>query len=480
MSNEELGLNTFVEWNEGNLFIIITEDVNEKKKRIQLEWNSMVIQWAIVCWKTSCYCSENEKHVLKFLWTFNKQSLKTDHLRLTHKKGVQEVAELLDYHYIISIEQLHHGLTFSASNHFWFTSSSALFLSQQFHLDLTQFFEPFQSFSIADNTLRKQKSDNDIATPFKRSRFNSQRSKLHHENKATEALKNAWTTKWKSVNNETELFKKLTFISQRLQSHQEHKVSQALENTQATSLYDSSDGSFENCLFCCLTISLAEWAISEFNLISELLTALCGAIKAHKSLYIQGGILHRDISENNIIITDSKKADGFTRMLIDLDLAKVVGSGRSGARHQTGTMQFMTIGVLCKVAHTYRHDLESFFYVLLWISARHAWHNFGSWFEGRPKQSELTKWYTGSFDNIAFTKEGYMRAGRFEYILTEFPRAFDRIKPLCRAVRGILFPLLEDGELDTGTPSDPKNLYDSIIKAFDNAIADMAAEEDLW
>ena len=71
-----------------------------------------------------------------------------------------------------------------------------------------------------------------------------------------------------------------------------------------------------------------------------------------------------------------------------------------------------------------------------------------------------------------------MRAGRFEYILMEFPRAFDRIKPLCRAVRGILFPLLEDGELDTGTPSDPENLYDSIIKVFDNAIADMAAEED--
>lgn len=208
------------------------------------------------------------------------------------------------------------------------------------------------------------------------------------------------------------------------------------------------------------------------------MTALRDAIKAHKSLYIQGGVLHRDISENNIIITDPKKADGFTGMLIDLDLAKIVGSGRSGARHQTGTMQFMAIGVLRKVAHTYRHDLKSFFYVLLWISARRAWDNFGSWFKGPPKQSELTKWYTGSFDNIAFTKEGYMRAGRFKYILTEFPQAFDRIKPLCRAVRGILFPLLEDGELDTGTPSDPENLYDSIIQAFDDAMANMAAEED--
>ena len=57
-------------------------------------------------------------------------------------------------------------------------------------------------------------------------------------------------------------------------------------------------------------------------------------------------------------------------MLIDLDLAKVLGSGRSGARHQTGTMEFMAIEVLQGIDHTYRHDLESFFYVLVWLCAR--------------------------------------------------------------------------------------------------------------
>ena len=81
----------------------------------------------------------------------------------------------------------------------------------------------------------------------------------------------------------------------------------------------------------------------------------------------------RDIWENNIIITHPAEADGFTGMLIDLGLAKVVGSGRSGARHQIGTMEFTAIQVLQKAAHTYRHDLESFLYVLLWICARRAW-----------------------------------------------------------------------------------------------------------
>jgi len=33
-------------------------------------------------------------------------------------------------------------------------------------------------------------------------------------------------------------------------------------------------------------------------------------------------------------------------MFIDLNLVKAVGSGRSGARHQTGTMEFMAIQVL--------------------------------------------------------------------------------------------------------------------------------------
>lgn len=123
-------------------------------------------------------------------------------------------------------------------------------------------------------------------------------------------------------------------------------------------------------LFGCLGILPAGRALNKFGSIRELLTALRDAIRAHRSLYIEGDILHRDVSENNIIITNPKTAKGFTGMLIDLDLAKIVGSGKTGARHQTGTVEFMAIQVLRKVAHTYRHDLESFFYVLLWICGR--------------------------------------------------------------------------------------------------------------
>ena len=90
-------------------------------------------------------------------------------------------------------------------------------------------------------------------------------------------------------------------------------------------------------------ISPAGRAIRDFRSIPELLKAFRDVIKAHRSLYIKGQILHRDISENNIIIIDPKEAGGFTGMLIDEDLAKEIGSGRSGARYQTGTMEFMAI-----------------------------------------------------------------------------------------------------------------------------------------
>lgn len=39
----------------------------------------------------------------------------------------------------------------------------------------------------------------------------------------------------------------------------------------------------------------------------------------------------------------------------------------------TGTMEFMAINILRRgVEHTYRHDLDSFFYVLLRMYARRA------------------------------------------------------------------------------------------------------------
>lgn len=103
----------------------------------------------------------------------------------------------------------------------------------------------------------------------------------------------------------------------------------------------------------------------------ELLTALRNAAKAHQSLFEKTRSLYRDISKNNIIITNPKTTNGFRDMLINLDLV-IVNSKQTDRRHMISTMEFIVVDVLCGVKHTYQYNLELFFYILLWIYARRA------------------------------------------------------------------------------------------------------------
>ncbi|RPB19035.1 hypothetical protein L211DRAFT_871492 [Terfezia boudieri ATCC MYA-4762] len=133
-------------------------------------------------------------------------------------------------------------------------------------------------------------------------------------------------------------------------------------------------------------------AISGENLSPlQVAQGLFAGLVGHASLYFDGGILHRDVSPHNIIYTNkpqvavhqwilggTREADvvGGTMMhlygaLIDLDYAIELGSteGRaSAAADRAGTYPFIAMGVLGNgEIHRYRHDLESFLYVLLWV-----------------------------------------------------------------------------------------------------------------
>ncbi|EEH32994.2 hypothetical protein PAAG_04047 [Paracoccidioides lutzii Pb01] len=189
--------------------------------------------------------------------------------------------------------------------------------------------------------------------------------------------------------------------------HQSQPVIEPL-GAQAKPFRHEWRGTVRNRVLRCLVISPAGRPIYSYESPLELLMALRDAIKAHQCLYLDGNILHRDISENNIIITDPDKAGGHSGMLIDLDLAKDVGSGRSGARHWTGTMEFMAIEVLLNIDHTYRHDLESFFYMLIWQCAHHGLElktpQTSHQLQERPESSLLKKWYTGNYEEIATYK----------------------------------------------------------------------------
>lgn len=119
-------------------------------------------------------------------------------------------------------------------------------------------------------------------------------------------------------------------------------------------------------------------------------------------------------------------------MLINLDVAKELRSWRSGARCRTGTMEFMVIEVLLSMSHTYWHDLESFFYVFLWLCARCGWGQ--SKIVTDQSTSKLRAWYTGNYEEIANAKLSHISKtanGGLLFILREFSLELACIKPLC-------------------------------------------------
>lgn len=126
--------------------------------------------------------------------------------------------------------------------------------------------------------------------------------------------------------------------------------------------------------------------------------------------------MHRDISENNITIIDPKEADGFTGMLIDEDLAKEIRSGRNGARHQIGTMEYMAIEMVKGVVHIYRHDFD--FFKLFFMDLRPSRLGGGKKEKKKKKKRKKPK------------KRYAMGVDGFEELLDELPPAFDCINPL--------------------------------------------------
>ncbi|KAK1252733.1 hypothetical protein MKX08_003920 [Trichoderma sp. CBMAI-0020] len=417
MDDDAMGLDTFMERSGGHRYLNI-DDINGEEKIIRLD-KAMVRRRAIVCRGTTCYRTRNG-HVAKLSWVPDKQKLEVEQLKQAEQRGVRGVARAVAHRQITSIASIREGLDFSKPHRF---------------RDEILHFEGLQSTVASTRSLgikRKLSSDHTSinTSEAKRRRCNNQKSTF-----ATELN------------------------------------GQLLVSKPKPSLYTTGKELWENRIYSCLVVSPAGRVISDFRTIKELLESMRDAIKAHQSLYTTGNILHRDISSNNIIITDPEVADGFKGMLIDLDLAKENNSGPSGARHQTGTMQFMAIEVLCTVDHTYRHDLESFFYVLIWMCARQSWHN-GFIGGNPPRESRLRNGEIGSFRDIADVKMGHMAVNGLEHIMSQFPETLGILKPLCLKIRKVLFPLDKCERVNFGTPTgDPAQLYKPIIAAYDESIS---------
>jgi len=126
-------------------------------------------------------------------------------------------------------------------------------------------------------------------------------------------------------------------------------------------------------------------------------------VKAHRELFAKANILHRDISINNLMVDPLDHNKG---ILIDLDLAvRVHGSDSRpvGKLPPPGTITFRAID-LCKDNPRdvyYRHDLESFLYVLVWILTH---YHQGKEILG----DQYRNWHGAEWSTISSSKIGFL------------------------------------------------------------------------
>jgi len=226
---------------------------------------------------------------------------------------------------------------------------------------------------------------------------------------------------------------------------------------------------FVNRTFSCVATTPLGRPIQKFASIHELLEALCDLVKALRSLYLDGSIIHRDIAIKNVVITSRHSADSPKGLLIDFDQALDLDNVRA-VEPTVGSDGFMAIGILSGKPHTYRHDLESLLYVFLWLAIGNDPDHDDALeiLEGLPKTSRLWRWCSMDFRSVGQAKAADMSPEGFTGLLGEFSADFAPLRGLAKELHALIFPL-RDGRIFTGTETEQpavECLYSSMADAF--------------
>ncbi|KAF6755697.1 hypothetical protein DFP72DRAFT_313340 [Ephemerocybe angulata] len=162
-------------------------------------------------------------------------------------------------------------------------------------------------------------------------------------------------------------------------------------------------------------------------------------VKCHHASY-NAGILHRDLGEDNLMV--SFLEDGVPKGLLnDWDMAAIVDAPsqeEAYSRHlRTGTHVFVAADLLRATPgpRYYRHDLESFFYILIWAAVHYDMKNGRRSLEVNPA---LKKWAMEREVN-RIAKAGFLRGEHevaqpiLKSVQEEFKEVLrDWIRPLYR------------------------------------------------
>ncbi|VCU40337.1 BgtAc-31486 [Blumeria graminis f. sp. tritici] len=210
-------------------------------------------------------------------------------------------------------------------------------------------------------------------------------------------------------------------------------------------------------------------AVSVREFVSGIRDAIIGLRNLHGK-----NIIHGDISSGNIILTGPDK-DGKTKgILIDLDMSYLHKNEneKNLPRAITGTTMYMALELLeaitekkLSLKQTYRHDLESCFYVLIVGCMSYC---------AKPMPEDLEIWHSCS-SKTCYQSKRIMVEDFATKTVHKFLPKFDGVKELALNFHQILFG---NKDIGYGSPIDPNLLYNPIIEAFDETILELEAKKD--
>ncbi|KAM3520413.1 hypothetical protein MY4038_009436 [Beauveria bassiana] len=397
-------------------------------------------QSAIAARGTTCFSVK--QGVLKLSWISQDRESELALLLEAQKRGVVGVPTLIAHRELVKVSDLREGLDFSTAGKVFFR---AIYAADGTHTpgstpntdtSASGSKRGSQEMSVSDSPAAKRRHSRHT-----RSASNHSHESRHHNMFEAEEL------------TERLIERRLTEASRGASnplsgsSSKSKQASEAVKEQKAlvANAPDTPDSPYiSRTLFATLTQPRGR-VIDEFKTLTELVAALQGATRAHRSLY-ENGILHRDISVNNIIITPAnRKNKGFGGMLIDLDMAKDLRTTVEGRRsHRTGTMEFMAWELLSTeqqaqgpIVHSYYHDLQSFLWVLIWLCSQTAWKK--PQFAGDERQPLINPCAAWWGKDAAGSKlMAFKMEDQFDALLNRFPRTMEMLKSLCWKQRMLL------------------------------------------
>ncbi|KAJ2654032.1 hypothetical protein IWW48_006338, partial [Coemansia sp. RSA 1200] len=192
----------------------------------------------------------------------------------------------------------------------------------------------------------------------------------------------------------------------------------------------------------------------------ELIIVLAESMRCHSSILGRCGILHRDISTNNILVVRlgshgtgaDTDASVFSRpsssplpcgLLIDFDFAIEVGISERVARpERSGTLPYMSIANLLNLqtGRTALDDWESLLYVVCWLATVGICSNDRTTYTDL-EDLQICRWRVGTLEKIADTKRKHMNStSNFEDLIArEFRKQYKLLPLLAIALHKALF-----------------------------------------